>query len=285
MNTRNIDKYHHIKNQLNENHNDIIYQKITLGLETNQDLFIINNLLTDQECDLIINNCQAFHHSLEMEFLSQDRDSKRLLNIDNQMAKIIFNRIKSIDFGTNLQPFGFGAEGQWEISGVNPCFRHSFYEAPSIGFLPHRDSAYIQDADNRSIYTLLIYLNDDFDGGSTSFIKPKSPRKIGQIVSEELLDGFDEIYNVNIQKGSAVIFNHDIIHYGKPVISGTKYIIRSDIIYHRTSKSPEFKTWKNNPYFLQAIEYYREANHQEMLGNIKLSSELYERGLALRQFH
>ena len=278
-------RYHYIKNDFSDNHPIVKHDKILLDLEKNNELIIIDNLLSDLECESIIASTKSFHQSLENEFLPQDRDSKRLLNVDNVMAKCIYDRISCIDFGNNLEPFGFGTEGKWKPSGINPCFRHSSYESPSIGFSPHRDSAYIKNADCRSILTLIIYLNNDFTGDQTTFIRPKSPRKIGAIVSEELLDGYDEVFEVKIKRGSAIIFNHDVIHCGKPIISGTKYIIRTDIIFDRVSDSPDFNSWKKNPYFLQAIEYYREANVQEMKGNIKLSSELYERGLTLRQFH
>lgn len=106
------------------------------------------------------------------------------------MTEIIYGRIKHIIEAEhkhmNLKPYGFGVEGQWFPSGINSCFRYSRYQAPSVGFDYHRDSCYVETADKRSVLTLLIYLNDDYDGGTTDFVQTKSPRKIGQIVSEEM---------------------------------------------------------------------------------------------------
>ncbi|AGF85712.1 hypothetical protein QJ854_gp070 [Moumouvirus goulette] len=285
MSTRNINKYFNIEFCFEEDYKNITHKKIILDLDTSQELIVIDNLLSKNECEQIINDTQNLHKSLNNEFLSKDRDAKRLLNINEIMSKILYNRIKHINFGNDLKPFGFGTGGIWKFSSINPCFRHSYYEGPCNGFAPHRDSSYIKDENNRSILTLLIYLNDDFIGGDTTFIKSKNERKIGDIVNEELFGGFEEIFDNKIKQGSAIIFNHDIIHCGKPIISGTKYIIRSDLVFKRISGFNEFSSWKNEPYFLKAIEYYREANIQEMLGNLQLSSELYERGLALRQFH
>ncbi len=36
-------------------------------------------------------------------------------------------------------------------------------------FNKHRDGGFVLTDENRSIYTILIYLNDDFEGGNTIF--------------------------------------------------------------------------------------------------------------------
>ena len=55
----------------------------------------------------------------------------------------------------------------------------------------------------------MIYLNDNYQGGETSFndviIKPK--------------------------QGMALIFQHDVEHAGNPVTQGAKYVLRTDIMY------------------------------------------------------
>lgn len=51
-----------------------------------------------------------------MEFLKSDRDSYRLLNISEKMARIIYSRLKSFVLeesqNRSLKPFGFGIEGE-----------------------------------------------------------------------------------------------------------------------------------------------------------------------------
>ena len=60
-----------------------------------------------------------------------------------------------------------------------------------------------------SYFTFMIYLNDDYEGGQTTFnhvtIEPK--------------------------QGTALIFQHDLEHEGKAVTQGIKYVLRTDIMY------------------------------------------------------
>jgi len=38
-------------------------------------------------------------------------------------------------------------------------------------FAPHRDGPWAPDVNEQSIYTLVLYLNDDFTGGETNFLQ------------------------------------------------------------------------------------------------------------------
>jgi hypothetical protein len=35
----------------------------------------------------------------------------------------------------------------------------------------------------------------------------------------------------------ALVFNHDLLHEGKEVISGRKYVLRSDVMYGRVDQT------------------------------------------------
>ena len=264
------------------------YENIGLDLANDSTLIIIKDILNSDECDEILEETNNLYSNLKIEYLETDRNAERILNINEKMAEHIYYKIKHIieeeHSRKNLKPFGFGVEGQWKPIGINSCFRHSKYDAPSVGFIFHRDSSYIENSNKRSILSLIIYLNDDFDGGETLFVKPNTERKIGQIVLEELSEGYKILYKIKPQKNTAVLFNHNVIHSGMPVLNNTKYIIKTDIIFENINPSKD-NYFLNDKYFLQAIEYYREANNQEMIGNVKNASELYEKGLALRQFH
>ncbi len=60
-----------------------------------------------------------------------------------------------------------------------------------------------------SLLTFLMYLNDDFHGGETEFPWQK----------------------IKPMRGSALIFPHRLSHQGAPVISGVKYVLRTDVMY------------------------------------------------------
>lgn len=61
----------------------------------------------------------------------------------------------------------------------------------------------------------MVYLNDDFAGGTTDFY------------------GDDELPRASIRpkRGMALVFVHAQLHEGAPVISGRKYVLRTDVMY------------------------------------------------------
>ena len=82
--------------------------------------------------------------------------------------------------------------------------------SPGQRFKMHRDGSYIRNEHEKSFYTFLIYLNDDFEGGETEF---------------------EGLFTVAPKKGSALVFHHPLRHEGKTLISGLKYVLRTDIMY------------------------------------------------------
>lgn len=92
--------------------------------------------------------------------------------------------------------------------GLNSYLR--FYEYNEGHFFRrHKDRPLRLDNGDYSIFTVLLYLNDGFVGGETGF------------------DGFQVVP----QTGLAVIFNHRMFHESFEITQGTKYAIRSDVIY------------------------------------------------------
>jgi prolyl 4-hydroxylase len=72
------------------------------------------------------------------------------------------------------------------------------------------DGSYSRNENEKSFYTFLIYLNDDFEGGETEF---------------------GNLFTVTPIKGSALVFYHPLRHEGKTLISGLKYVLRTDVMY------------------------------------------------------
>lgn len=101
--------------------------------------------------------------------------------------------------------------------GLNERFRIYRYH-PGHFFDWHQDGIFERDSGESSRFTLLIWLNDAFEGGATSFRAKHSPYD------------FDD-FRIEAEAGKAVVFFHPISHRGDLVTSGAKYMLRSDVMY------------------------------------------------------
>jgi hypothetical protein len=99
---------------------------------------------------------------------------------------------------------------QGELFGLKPRMHFLRYgTGHSSSF--HVDHPYDAEDMQRSALTLLIYLNGDFEGGQTEF--PHA----GLRVEPEV--------------GRAVLFPHGLLHRGATVMTGTKYVLRTEVYY------------------------------------------------------
>ena len=116
------------------------------------------------------------------------------------------------------------------LAGLNTRLRFYRYQPGNI-YRPHVDGAwpgsglsqdgkYVYDiyGDRWSHLTFLVYLNDDFAGGETTFYTPG--KQVGRL----------EAHSVEPRQGCVLLFPHggnigSLVHEGSPVARGAKYII------------------------------------------------------------
>mmetsp|Transcript_39666 Transcript_39666/g.95834 ORF Transcript_39666/g.95834 Transcript_39666/m.95834 type:complete len:228 (-) Transcript_39666:51-734(-) len=90
--------------------------------------------------------------------------------------------------------------------------------------------------DTRSFLTFLIYLNDGFEGGATRFYQSSS--------SSNESSGGMVAQGVQPKKGCILVFPQgntaSLLHEGSAVTKGTKYVVRTDVLYRRrkSTKKP-----------------------------------------------
>lgn len=86
----------------------------------------------------------------------------------------------------------------------------------------------------QSFLSLLVYLNEDFDGGETGYWPDHNGIHCRFLRAEEK-QGRKKDHQVVItpKTGTMVIQDQNILHEGLPTTKGTKYILRSDIIHER----------------------------------------------------
>ncbi|KII84771.1 hypothetical protein PLICRDRAFT_146256 [Plicaturopsis crispa FD-325 SS-3] len=109
-------------------------------------------------------------------------------------------------------------DGAWPKSGIDPATGEYLYDAS-----PEGESQW-------SRLTFLIYLNDDFECGQTTFFLP-SPDRVGVMDARP----------VKPRQGSVLVFPHgdtkgSLLHEGSPVLAGGKYVIRTDVLYTTPGK-------------------------------------------------
>jgi hypothetical protein len=122
------------------------------------------------------------------------------------------------------------------VAGLNPRLRVLKYDAQDHDeFQAHFDATTTLEGDKTSFITVLIYLNDggglDFEGGETVFMpntihtsqQGHAGRRVNLAATNEVIEP---------STGTVVLFEHDLFHCGSPLKRGTKYVLRTDIMFN-----------------------------------------------------
>ncbi|OON66917.1 prolyl hydroxylase family protein [Hymenobacter sp. CRA2] len=100
-------------------------------------------------------------------------------------------------------PFGHSV-----ATGLNELFRFYRYQR-GHQFRGHFDESYARSSTEASLFTFMMYLNDNFQGGDTAF----------------------RAVRVRPRQGAALLFEHRLFHEGSEVRQGVKYVLRTDVMY------------------------------------------------------
>ncbi|NJO01288.1 MAG: oxidoreductase, 2OG-Fe(II) oxygenase [Bacteroidia bacterium] len=166
-------------------------------------LLTLENFLSDSECQHYI----ALSESLGYEMAQLDigkvvpdiRNNDRVFYESAELAELLFQRSRLY-----LIP----KIGHSTLVGLNERFRFYRYQ-PGHRFKGHQDGRFIRNEVEASYFTFMIYLNEGFKGGETTFLQ----------------------HTIKPQQGMALVFLHKLFHEGSEVIKGVKYVLRSDVMY------------------------------------------------------
>lgn len=177
-------------------------------IQHGQQIWTIKDFLTADECDqLVIFSEQYGFEEAEVSFSSGSAMAK---NIRNNSRIVIEDTALADRLWGKLKAYCPSELDNWVAVGINEMFRFYKYD-PDQRFKRHIDGRFKRNENEESRITFMVYLNDDYSGGSTKF---------------------DEV-NIVPQKGTALCFIHEQKHEGTPVIEGTKYALRSDVMYRK----------------------------------------------------
>ena len=201
--------------------------------------FQLLNVLSRDECARFIELTDALGYLPDAP-VSLPRSVRHNYNVtwvvDEQTDGIIWQRCA--DFTSDDQ----GIFGGKKTLGLNARFRFYRYQAGDF-FKPHTDGAWpgsrvierqlVPNAypDRFSQMSIVFFLSDGFEGGETQFCVNKDDASLPARNQDEV--GW---VNVKTPAGGALCFPHGAhplhcLHSSEEVVSGLKYIIRTDLLF------------------------------------------------------
>jgi predicted 2-oxoglutarate/Fe(II)-dependent dioxygenase YbiX len=175
--------------------------------ELAESIFTVDDFLTKQECleYLVLSEKLGFeaakvNTTKGARLVPSVRNNSRVFYSDEELAQRLWQRAK---------PFIPAQFGRSQALGLNELFRFYRYERGQQ-FRGHFDQSYVRSPTEASLFTFMVYLNDNFQGGDTAF--------------REL--------RVWPKQGRLLLFEHGLYHLGRTVTQGVKYVLRTDVMYH-----------------------------------------------------
>ena len=175
-------------------------------------ILALDDVLTDSECAELIAKAedQGFHAATIIAprgpmIEKSIRDSDRATWSSKSDARFLWSKLDG------ALPHIRG----WGPCGLNELLRVSRYDAGQQ-FRPHTDRSHERADGEKSLLSVLFYLSGDFEGGQTWF----------------------KDHAALARKGCALVFDHDLLHAGRPVSRGRKYVLRSDVMYYPDPTRP-----------------------------------------------
>lgn len=169
-------------------------------------ILTVEEFWSNEKCNEFINNSEVIGY--EPALVQTESGQKRVEGLRNNQRILFTDKVLATQIWEKLKEYAPYQLGNSFSVGLNEMFRFYKYEAGQE-FKKHRDQSYIRNELEASYFTFMIYLNDGFEGGETTF--------------NELI--------ISPRKGMALIFFHDLEHEGSKIISGQKYVLRTDIMY------------------------------------------------------
>lgn len=174
-------------------------------------VFTIDGVLSAEECAAQVARTEAVGYEAAtittasgVALRPDVRDNTRVIVDDVALADELWRRVRG-----EVPAFAAGRQA----IGLNERFRFYRYD-PGERFAWHADGVYRRPNGEESRLTFMVYLNDGFEGGETTFAETSVAPRLG----------------------SALVFEHALLHEGSAVTSGRKYVLRSDVMYGRVGE-------------------------------------------------
>jgi predicted 2-oxoglutarate/Fe(II)-dependent dioxygenase YbiX len=183
------------------------------------DIGTIDGFLSPAECAAYVQHGETLGY--EEAPISTERGAVIMKDVRNNDRVILDDPGRAEQLWRRVAPFmPVRFQKKWRPVGVNERFRFYRYDVGQQ-FDWHLDGYFERANGERSFFTFMIYLNEDFEGGETSFSNHGS-----------MVRAFDR-FSVRPRTGTALLFHHPVSHKGEPVMLGRKYVLRTDVMFAR----------------------------------------------------
>lgn len=208
-------------------------------IETVPGAFQLLNVLGADECERLVAVSESCGY-LGDAAVSLGRDIRHNDSFtwvaDDETCDIIWQRCRSLlrddsEYNAGKAALGLNARFRFYRYGVGDYFApHTDGSWPGSRVVDGRliDNAY---DDRWSQLSFLLFLSDDYDGGATRFqVSKADPHRPAPQAGEA------SSVDLRTPQGGALCFPHGMhplhcVHASQPITAGTKYIIRSDVLF------------------------------------------------------
>jgi len=170
-------------------------------------IFTIDSFLSSTDCSDFISQAEEF--GFKPADVETGSSRTLMTNIRNNERVDYESTELAVKWWSYLSETEIPVIDGMRAVGISPRFRFYKY-TPGQKFNMHKDGRQNVKG-NTTLLTLLVYLNEGYQGGSTKF-------RQGEVDVEPAV-------------GKALIFDHDLWHQGVEVQVGTKYVLRTDVIF------------------------------------------------------
>jgi len=200
--------------------------------------FVLHNVLTREECAQFVELTEKMGYGEApisvgigvYEMAKGVRNNKRVIwQAEPQMLDVMWDRVKgSVPQVIKSKITEWSPAFEWKACGLNERLRFYRY-TEGEEFKKHFDGCYPRTQYEMSMMTFIVYLNEGMEGGETTFFLDYSGKKK---------------VPVNPVSGSALVFFHGAhedspLHEGSLLRKGSKYVLRSDVMYRREKPKKE----------------------------------------------
>ena len=188
----------------------------------------IYNVFSEKECCDLINAVEKTGFTKASLFTDVDGKEHYHTDVRNSMRRII----DCIDFAKLIEKRIYKyipkTYNNLEYHSINHRFRFLKYEKGGF-FARHKDNNY-KNKESISLITILIYLNEDYKGGYTTFFSGVDDK---------------EGFILKPKTGMISLMDQEIGHCVPELTKGIKYVIRTELMYGGKSQIPSYEKSSN----------------------------------------